>query len=251
MPMTKILPFLALLLSITGCVDSPPLISHAHVGHALISWHDTPGQQGLFIITQQEADTALQQSELALAEQNRPQKVRWHLTSALYALNPDLLPEVEGKQTYGVIRSLEGAIDHLEFAATSDDASLNLVSKASAIVEQGVALVEQFKAAAETAQYVQTASDQELTAIASQLNSQLKVAINGNGRNSNSPQAYSSGVTSLSQLNWHIQKMLTAEKDPAYQPISRRYLLGLVRVESGEWVYDLERSSAGYSYSGY
>src|SRR5687768_12537894 len=36
--------------SLVGCAHQQPLISHAHVGHGLTHWQDTPGNKGLFTV---------------------------------------------------------------------------------------------------------------------------------------------------------------------------------------------------------
>ena len=53
----------------------------------------------------------------------------------------------------------------------------------------------------------------------------------------------------LKQMRQQLLAML-ARENPPYQPIGRRYLLGLVKLPSGRWVYKFGRSG-GASYLGY
>ena len=50
-----------------------------------------------------------------------------------------------------------------------------------------------------------------------------------------------------------LEAMLQRETDPSYEPVSKRYVLGLVRLPDGVWAYRLPRRqparSAGYGYS--
>ena len=68
--------------------------------------------------------------------------------------------------------------------------------------------------------------------------------IDGNGSIGNTTEEMG-----LKQMRQQLLAML-ARENPPYQPIGRRYLLGLVKLPSGRWVYDFQRSG-GSSYSRY
>ena len=58
-------------------------------------------------------------------------------------------------------------------------------------------------------------------------------------------------VDGLNSIAATIDDMLRRETDPSYQPVSKKYVLGLVRLPNGVWAYRLprrERESVGYGY---
>src|SRR5688572_1286993 len=114
-------------LALGGCAHHQPLLAHAHIGHCVTSWHDTPDNRGLLEVAEQELATALHESRAALIRDICPSQKPRHLRNAVHALNPDAQHTGPGLG-YGAIRALEGAIEHLEYAATSQDASRNVTT---------------------------------------------------------------------------------------------------------------------------
>jgi hypothetical protein len=144
-------PVLALIamacaLPLIGCAHKQPLISHAHVGHGLTHWVDTPDNQGLFQVARQELDTARREADAALAGEIGAAEKSAHVGNVAHALNP-VSQEAGPGLGYGAIRALEAAVEHLEYAATSDDASANIVSSVAPISELGVAILDRLRAA--------------------------------------------------------------------------------------------------------
>ena len=68
--------------------------------------------------------------------------------------------------------------------------------------------------------------------------------VDGNGSIGNTAEEIG-----LQQMRQQLVEML-ARENPPYQPIGRRYLLGLVKLPSGRWFYSFE-GSRGASYSRY
>src|SRR5688572_24542919 len=91
--------------SLFGCAHQQPLISHAHVGHGLTHWQDTPGNKGLFTVAREEIDIARRETEAALIAPTGADKAT-HIKNAAHALNPDVQPSGTGLG-YGAIRALE------------------------------------------------------------------------------------------------------------------------------------------------
>src|SRR3954470_9810766 len=106
-----ILPALVLVtFALMGCVHSQPLISHAHVGHCLTNWADTPDQQGLLPVARQELDAARREADAALQESIPPAEKATHIRNISRALNPDAEKLGPGLG-YGAIRALEAAVE--------------------------------------------------------------------------------------------------------------------------------------------
>ena len=217
-----------------GCARDLPLISHAHVGHALTVWRDTPNEEGLFATAEKEAAIALQQAYNATAAANAT-VARQHLASVVRALDPERLAQgsVSG---YGGIRALAGAASHLKYAAESDDASRNIVRGSEVFVAQAVVVIENFKLAVDVAVLAQQARDTEISGLAAEAESLLNRAVNGSDFDGNGTIGNTAEETGLKQMREQLAAMLRRE-NPPYHPVGRHYLLGLVQLPSGRWAY--------------
>ncbi|MGI9293550.1 MAG: hypothetical protein ACR2PS_06160 [Pseudomonadales bacterium] len=241
----------AIILTLSGCVQTYPLISHAHLGHTLTSWHDTPDNAGLLITAKKEVAVAMREADLAWLAQSDPNKVNYHLNNVVNALNPDLQPIGTG-EGYGAVRALEGAVEHIEYAASSDDASLNMVASVAVLGEQGATIIQRLKAAVELTQTSQNADAQALGNIAFKLRHQLKFAVVGRDLDNSGSIGNESAEIGLNQFDDQLQAMLDRETDPPYEPLERKYVLGLVRLPNGTWDFRIGRplrrsTSAGYA----
>jgi len=244
------LPLLFLLLvALTGCVQTRPLMSHSHIGHALTTWHDTPGQQGLYTVAAKELDVAIEAVGKALSSPGDPRRAAKHVDNALHALNPDLQRFGVGLD-YGAIRAMQGAIDHLEYAAASDDASGNFISSVVSLVDQGDLVVARMVKAQEAIVAFDrsgTVNDPNLST-AHRFLMAAKYGDPNGVPDSNSMARAEHGLVHMSaQLN----DMLKREVDPRYEPVPRRYVLGLVKLPNGHWGYRLSKpaySGGGYRY---
>src|SRR5688572_23003875 len=108
-------------LAATGCVSRPPSIAHVHLGHALTGVHVTPNKQGYLLVAEKQAEEifalaqkATQSSELA--------KLKADVAAAVKATNSE--------NEFGLKHSLVMAANHISFAATSPDASVNVQQSA-------------------------------------------------------------------------------------------------------------------------
>ena len=231
---------------LVGCGRTLPLISHAHVGHALSAWRDTPDEQGLFVVAEQEITIAWQQAQAA--RQTSATGARKHVAGVIHALDPEKQATGPGLG-YGGIRALTGAANHVEFASTSDDASRNIVKGAEAFVKQTAVVIENLKLAVDVAILAQKSSDAELSGLTAELEQIINRSLNGTDVDGNGSIGNTTEEFGLMQIRQQLEEML-ARENPPYQPISRRYLLGLVKMPSGRWVYSFE-GSRGASYSRY
>lgn len=228
--------FLSALLTIcglAGCSTQQPLISHAHVGHALTTWHDTPDRQGLVAVAAADLEVAEREARSACADPRGP-TTRRHAANLLNALVPEAHPDGPGSG-YGALRAVMGTVEHLEFAATSADASLNLVAAIADLSVQGEAIHARLEVATELAQTLLQASAQESPQLCRQLLNAVHVALHGDG----SPGERSAQTIGFRALYRNLLETLERETDPAYEPVPRRYVLGLVRLPTGEWRYRL------------
>lgn len=230
----------------TGCVRLP-LVSHAHVGHALTAWGDTPNQEGLFIVAEKETKIAFEAVLSAQTDQSL-EKAQRHIGTAIHALNPDLHPHAAAPG-YGAIRALGGVIDHINFAAQSDDASENVTNSAATFSVHATSVLDRLKLAVQTARLAERSRGVEFAGLTEELEGMLDqclhgVDLDGDGIIGGTPEEFG-----LIQLRNEISVMLRSE-DPAYHPLGRKYVLGLIRLPNGQWAYRFDRSGGGLA-SGY
>ena len=240
----RLLILLTVVFNLYGCASSLPLVSHAHVGHALTTWHDTPDQVGLYVSARDEAGEALKiaYDHLEVDDAQRQQQA---IIQIAYILNPDVivLDDPDFGKRYGVIRALEGTLDHIEYAATSDDASLNFLSSISDITKNGELVVKQFNLIFEKSR--QNLSSPDPGSTISQLYLDLNNAVNSRVENETVT------VYGLRNFTNDFNAMLKREKDPRYEPLSRKYVLGLVRLPNGHWGYKLSSDTSSFNVNDY
>ena len=233
-----------------GCTRSLPLISHAHIGHSLTAWRDTPDQEGLFVVAEKETKVAFEHAQQAVNNAQTPAIARQHLSNVVHALNPDIQSEGSGLG-YGAIRALEGAVDHIKFAAESKDASNNLIASTKQFSYGARPLLDRLRLAVEVAQLARRSSAAELPGLADELRQLMYQNLNGKDTDGNGIVDPASDEHGLAQLRQGLVSMLSNEKPP-YNPLGRKYLLGLIRLPNGQWVYNFDNSNeSSTSSSGY
>jgi hypothetical protein len=228
---------------LAGCGRTLPLISHAHVGHSLTTWRDTPDEQGLFVVAEQEITIAWQQAQAA--RQTSATVARTHLAGVIHALDPEHQASGPGLG-YGGIRALTGAAKHLEFASTSDDASRNIVQGAEVFIKQAAVVIENLRLAVDVAILSQKSSDAEISGLTAEVEQIIGRSLNGADVDGNGSIGNTDEEIGLKQMRQQLLAVLSRE-NPPYHPIGRRYLLGLVRMPNGRWVYQFQRSGGASS----
>ena len=99
--------------------------AHAHLGHVMTGWKDTPEGKGLLPVAIDEADIAAEHARLAA---QKPGDLAWmkaHTGHVMHAVDPS--KEASGPGLgYGVKQASKGIILHIGFAAESTDATDNI-----------------------------------------------------------------------------------------------------------------------------
>lgn len=207
---------------INACVSVDlPSIAHVHVGHVVTAWPDTPQQRGLLEVTLADAAVAAEHAAYAVDGAGDLRAVRLHLGHVLHAVDPVLEASGPGSG-YGLLRALEGAAHHLEYAVEVPDASANLRRGAGAVAAALRPLLAEVQAMAALAEEGRRTPDaghalafaQELRERAERLAGQLR------------------------QQRQSLASVLQAEVPP-YRTVPERFLFGIIRLPSGQW--SLER----------
>ena len=144
----------------------PPLV-HAHIGHVMTAWRETPGTVGLLTIAL--SDTRIASAHaLLLGKSSGVDDMKLHAGHVLHALDP--APETTGPASgYGAKRAAAGAMQHVGFAAAVDNASATVKSHAGTVnaaltaaiaaMDRGIAAAQKIRAAASAADAASTAGD--------------------------------------------------------------------------------------------
>lgn len=225
----KLVSYLALcLLTAVGCSaaitkKSPP-ISHIHVGHALTGWVATPGKKGLLTTAELESKIVLDNALKAANSKTLSQK-KLYMSNALHAVDPKTQSQGPGKG-YGLTRSISESIAHIQYAADSDDASVNIKRTVPTIVKNAQKIASssnQLKVFGQAALNSSTMS--EMNALTNEFLTTAKNINNG---------GTTLGTYSLKQFKQDIQAMVNKEQ-PAYTTVDSYYLFNLIRLPNGKW----------------
>ena len=144
----------------------PPLV-HAHIGHVMTAWRETPGTVGLLTIALSDTRIAAAHA-LLLAKSSSLDDMKLHAGHVLHALDP--AKEATGPASgFGAKRAAAGAVQHVGFAAAVDNASATVKSHASrvntaladaiAAIDRGVAAAQNIRAAGSAADAVSVGRD--------------------------------------------------------------------------------------------
>ncbi len=115
----------ALALAIAGGPAAAQSDAHAHIGHVMTGWSDTPGGAGLLPTARSEAAVAVQHAGYAAGDTGDLGSMQAHTGHVLHAIDPGVEPQGPGAG-YGLQKAAQGVVAHIGFAAKSADASDNV-----------------------------------------------------------------------------------------------------------------------------
>ena len=223
-----------------GCISRPPSIAHVHIGHAITGVHVTPDHEGYLSTAEGRAHEALELASKAEQSENLTE-IKSDIDAAAKASNSD--------EEFSVKHALVLAANHVSFAGTSDDASLNIQRSAPLFAAHTTKVVERCELIGLLAKDVQASTSlQEAKVSASQIRRLADANLNGDSPGTNAAGDASPGGTGLVQLRQELDAM-TAREKPPYMTVDHWYLFNLVRLPSGRWVFD--KLSRGGNIEGY
>jgi len=213
----------------SACVTRPPTIAHVHIGHALTGVHVTPGHKGYILVAEQRADEVLTAARSA-GQATDLNTLKMHIAVAV--------SENDNQDNFGVKQSLIMAANHIEFAATSDDASENVIRFAPMFKHDTAAVIER-------CEYIDLLGKDVAASMsmkeASLLVEEISKAAQANVEGADSKGAGAKGSIpadyGMAQLRAELQAMI-ARENPPYRTVDEWYLFNLVRLPNGRWVFD-------------
>ena len=103
--------------------------SHAHIGHLMSGWMDTPEGAGLLPTAIAEAEVARQHAAYAIGQPDNLDSIRLHTGHVVHAVDAAAGGGGPGLG-YGLINAASGAAAHIGYAAGAADASDNVKAHA-------------------------------------------------------------------------------------------------------------------------
>jgi hypothetical protein len=217
-------------LTLSGCITArPPSIAHVHIGHAMTGVHVTPGHKGYVLVAERRADETLAAATAATTATDLA-GVKKNVALALEANN--------NEETFGVKQSLILAANHISFAATSADASANVIAFAPVFkgnIAPVVARCEYIDLLGED-----VANSKNLTealALARELEKAAAANVSGDDSSGAGVKGSVAADYGVAQLRRDLVDMINRE-NPAYRTVDDWYLFNLVRLPNGLWVFD-------------
>jgi hypothetical protein len=224
----------------SACVTRPPTIAHVHIGHALTGVHVTPGHKGYLLVAEQRADEVLAAAQAAS---------RLHTLTEIQGQIAIAVRANDSEQDFGVKQSLMMAANHIAFAATSPDASENVIAFAPIFKADTAPVIARCDYIDLLGSDVAHSKSAEEAAILVQ---EMVRAARDNVEGGEPAGAGVRGAVpadfGMVQLRAQLQAMI-AREHPAYRTVDEWYLFNLVRLPNGRWVFD--KLSRGGSIDGY
>ncbi len=210
-----------------GCATRPPTLAHVHIGHAVTGVHVTPGHKGYVLVAQQRAQEAATAAQTA-AEALDLEHLKSGVTAAAAAS--------DSESDFGVKQSVRLAANHIAFAATSPDASRNVIEFAPHFKADTAAVLARCDYITDLSKDVAGAQSMHE---ASLLAVEIAKAARANLEGGQSPQGMGAVPADygVAQLSAELQAMIGRE-NPPYRTVDEWYLFNLVRLPNGNWVFD-------------
>ena len=227
------------LLGAAGCVSRSPTIAHVHIGHAITGVHVTPNQEGYMVTAERRGAEAVEFSRLAAAS-NDLAVIKRNVAGAVKA--------TDAEDNFGVKQAIVMASNHITFAATSDDASVNVQQAAPIFASHITRMVERCELIVLLGKDVEASSSVEEASVAvAELGKLTRANVSGDDFNAAPGNAAAgnaaAGASSLPsqyglvQLRKELEAMI-ARESPRYVTVPQWYLFNLVRLPNGRWVFD-------------
>ena len=239
----KQLVYIAPVILLCACSTNKPPISHAHLGHALTGWHDTPSQNGLLDVAESEGDNAWRELDKALSAETDACDTEYHLENVIHSLNPEHQPTGNG-DGYGAIAALRKTRQHVLFAADTNDASENVKHTAEQFSQYSDAAIESMLLALAQARYAASFPPSRIAEHLPPLKKQLELALFGSDLDNDGTIGNLPEESGLKQLRAMLEDMIANEIDPEWQPVPNTYLFGVIRLPNGQWGYKSSHNSA-------
>jgi hypothetical protein len=217
------------LLAATGCVSRAPTIAHVHIGHAITGVHVTPNQEGYLVTAERRGGQAVEFSRIAAGSTDLA-VIKQNVAAAVKA--------TDSEDDFGVKQAIVMAANHITFAATSEDASVNVQQAAPVFAAHITRVVERCELIVLLGKDVAaTTSAKEAAVSVIELGKLTQANVVGDDANGDGVVGSAPSEYGLVQLRKELEAMIGRE-NPRYVTVPQWYLFNLVRLPNGRWVFD-------------
>jgi hypothetical protein len=220
---------LAAIAATAACVTRPPSIAHVHIGHALTGVHVTPGHKGYLLVAEQRADEALDATKNA-SRATDLRELKLAVAAAVTATDSD--------ENFGLLQSLTLAANHISFAATSADASDNVIRFAPQFKNNIAAVIGRCDYIDLLGKDVAASSSmKDASLLVQEIQKAAQANVEGDDSKGSGVKGAVPADYGVAQLRDQLQAMI-ARENPPYRTVDDWYLFNLVRLPNGRWVFD-------------
>lgn len=215
-------------LGVAGISAQQPPAAHVHIGHVMTSWKEAPGTKGLLPTAIADAQVAMEQVERADLEGRindfvlyggyvlnalDPGPETQALLKAAYARLPANYVTIEIPGTgFGIKRAAAGALQHVQLAAKSEGASVDVKTHATHVAASLENVAKWTDEAIGTARKLIAAADVGAGQIlVDELTQQITQIAIGTDANGDGQTGWQIGEGGLRQANTHMRLMMKAE----------------------------------------
>ena len=208
--------------------QTPANLAHAHIGHVMSGWKDTPDMKGFLPTAIADAQVAMEQVERADLEGRindfwlyggyvlnalDPGAETQALLKAAYARLPTTYVKIEIPGTgYGIKRAVAGALQHVQLAAKSEGASENVKTHAAHVIASLENVAKWTDEAIATTRKLLDAKDVGSgQVLVDELTAQIGQIAIGTDANGDGQTGWQTGEGGLRQANTHMRLMMKAE----------------------------------------
>ncbi len=222
-----LLPLVAL--AAGGCVSRPPSIAHVHLGHALTGVHVPPGKRGYLLVAEKQAEDVVALAEKASRGADLAQ-LKTDVAAAVKATN--------SADEFGLKHSLVMASNHISFAATSPDASMNVQKSAPEFARDTVRVVERCELISLLGKDVEASNSvEEARLLAGEIAALAKANLDGEDSDRDGKIGAIPTEFGMKQLRGQLDGII-ARESPPYRTVDQWFLFNLVKLPNGRWVFD-------------
>jgi hypothetical protein len=217
------------LLGAGGCVSRAPTIAHVHIGHAITGVHVTPNQEGYLVTAERRGGQAVEFSRIAAGSTDLA-VIKQNVAAAVKA--------TDSADDFGVKQAIVMAANHITFAATSDDATVNVQQAAPVFAVHITRVVERCELIVLLGKDVEASTSATEAAVSVvELSKLTQANVSGDDSNGDGVVGSVASEYGLVQLRKELEAMV-ARENPRYVTVPQWYLFNLVRLPNGRWVFD-------------
>ena len=212
---TALVAFTFAIGSIAAAAAQPANTAHAHIGHVMTAFTDTPKGLGLLPTAEAEAHIIAQHAALAAKSTADLDTMKLHVRHVLHAIDPTLTENQGPGLGYGLKKAVAAATWHIEMAAKDKDASPNVKTHSAHVAASNTNTIRRADELIDLAQRLRNSGAvSEAAPLVGQINAVAAALIPGVDANKDGRVSWELGEGGLQQAQMHMALMQKGERLP-------------------------------------